>query len=69
MVRKRNADNSAANSGIPQRVDDAARNMMSHAAGPSRGYVPQRNPQPQDGWQQVPPGYYSGQMPQQNSAY
>ena len=70
MARKRNADNSTANSGIPQRVEDAARNMMNHSVGPSRGYVPQRNPQPQDGWQQVPPGYYPGQMPpQQNSAY
>ena len=69
MARK--ADKNANNGAIPQRVEDAARNMMSHAAGPSRGYVPQRLQQPQGGWQQVPPGYYyPGQMPpQQENAY
>ncbi|MBR5959886.1 MAG: VanW family protein [Clostridia bacterium] len=69
MARKRNADNPANNGSIPQRVEDAARNMMNQTAGPSRGYVPQRPQQPQGGWQQVPPGFYPGQMPQQNNAY
>ena len=69
MARKKKTDTTANNGAIPQRVDDAARNMIHQAAGPSRGYVPQRNPQPQSGWQQVPPGYYPGQTPQQNNAY
>ena len=68
MARK--ADKNANNGAIPQRVEDAARNMMSHTAGPSRGYVPQRPQQPQGDWQQVPNGYYyPGQMPPQENAY
>ena len=68
MARK--ADKNANNSAIPQRVEDAARNMMSHTAGPSRGYVPQRPQQPQGDWQQFPNGYYyPGQMPPQENAY
>ena len=70
MARKRNADNSAGSDAIPQRVDDAARKLMNQTDGPSRGYVPPRNQQPQGGRQQVPSGYYSGQTPpQQNSSF
>ena len=68
MARK--ADKNANNGAIPQRVQDAARNMMSHTAGPSRGYVPQRPQQPQGDWQQFPNGYYyPGQMPPQENTY
>ena len=68
MARK--ADKNANNGAIPQRVEDAARNMMSHTAGPSRGYVPQRPQQPQGDWQQFPNGYYyPGQMPPQENTY
>ena len=69
MAGRRKADNNAAGN-IPQRVEDAARNMMSHAAGPSRGYVPPRNLQPQGGSrQQIPNGISNGQIPPQNNVY
>ena len=54
---------------IPQRVEDAARNMMSHAAGPSRGYIPPRNQQQTGGWQQGPNGYSNGQIPSPNESF
>ena len=69
MAGRRKSDNSTAGN-IPQRVDDAARNMMmNHAAGPSRGYVPPRNPQPQGSWQQAPNGYGNGQSYPRNNIY
>ena len=66
MAGRKKADSSG---NIPQRVEDAARNMMSHAAGPSRGYIPPRNQQQTGGWQQGPNGYSNGQIPSPNESF
>ncbi len=66
MAGRKKADSSG---NIPQRVEDAARNMMSHAAGPSRGYIPPRNQQQAGGWQQGPSGYSNGQIPPPNESF
>ena len=66
MAGRKKADSSG---NIPQRVEDAARNMMSHAAGPSRGYIPPRNQQQTGGWQQGPNGYSNGQIPPPNESF
>ncbi len=66
MAGRKKADSSG---NIPQRVEDAARNMMSHAAGPSRGYIPPRNQQQAGGWQQGPNGYSNGQIPPPNESF
>ena len=68
MAGRRKADNNGSGN-IPQRVEDAARNMMSHAAGPSRGYVPPPRNQQQNTWQQGANGYYNGPVPSQNDPY
>ena len=57
--RKRNRGSAGNGDPIPQRVEDAARNMMSQTAGPRRGYIPANPGNMRNGNE----GYYPGQVP------